>query len=554
MFYKGIIFDLDNTIYNYDLCHTYALSVVFNYLSYNNVNNIYAKISKDLKKDLINTASSHNKSICLKHMLEKLNLGLTDFSAIHNLYWKSFHEKLECNPGVKEFILWNKQRKAQIGILTDYETEYQIIKLEKLGLLEFVDCVITSEEIGKEKPSTQMFHAILSKMKMSAGDVIMIGDNFEKDIVGANDLNIFSYWFSQNACIKSEKYVSFDSFEMLLRDFKVIHDDLTELKKISKYCGERFDLVQAGGGNASIKTGNNWLAIKASGFNMTNMDTKNGYVIMDNKKIIQDINDGNVKDVLNYNVIGNKRGSIETFMHSILKKYTVHLHPIQLNRILVCKHARAAINEIWPAALIIEYLTPGIKVCDEILACRNNQDNQNVIFLLNHGIIITSDDKKEIYDLIEDVLSKFEKFQNLDMTRYKLTNNISKLVNSTFNVDNVSYLSEDTIINNYLREKPSVFSENVTFPDALIYCGAKCLFGLENIHHYKEMYEESPKIIIENDSVYINANSLSKCKEIEDVLKSQLIIIDSDFDKNYLSLDEICFLNNWDAEKYRKLL
>ena len=61
-------------------------------------------------------------------------------------------------------------------------------------------------------------------------------------------------------------------------------------------------------------------------------------------------------------------------------------------------------------------------------------------------------------------------------------------------------------------------------------------------------------MIIANDSLYINAASLSKCKEIEDVLKSQLVIIDSDFDKNYLSPDEICFLNNWDAEKYRKNL
>ena len=97
-----------------------------------------------------------------------------------------------------------------------------------------------------------------------------------------------------------------------------------------------------------------------------------------------------------------------------------------------------------------------------------------------------------------------------------------------------------------------MFLQSVTFPDALIYCGVKCLFGLKNVEEYKELYGDSPKIIIENKSLYINANSLSKCKEIEDVLKSQLIIIDSDFDKNYLSTDEICFLNNWDSEKYRK--
>ena len=552
MFYKGIIFDVDGTLYNYDVCHEYALKIVINYLSYNSidVSNIYAKISNDLKKELIKTASSHNKSIYLKHVLEKLNCGLSDFSTIHILYWKSFYEKMECYPGVKEFILWNKQQKIQIGILTDYETEYQIIKLEKLGLLEHIDCIITSEEIGKEKPSVQMFHAILSKMNLGTEDVIMIGDNFQKDIIGANDLNIFAYWFSLNVCIiKSEKYISFNNFEILLRDFKLIYSDLIELKKISKYCGERFDLVQAGGGNTSVKTGNNWLVIKASGYNLSNIDTKNGYVVMNNAKILKDIDDGNIKDVLNYNAIGNKRGSIETFMHSILKKYTVHLHPIQVNRILVSKNAHNVINVIYPSALIIDYLTPGINVCNKIQELYNGQ---NVIFLLNHGIIVTSDEIDEVYHLINDVLTKFENFQNLHMNRYKFTNTISKNINLVFDVDNVSYLSEDKIINKYLCEKYSVFLENVTFPDALIYCGEKCLFGMEKINEYKELYRESPKMIIANDSLYINAASLSKCKEIEDVLKSQLVIIDSDFDKNYLSPDEICFLNNWDSEKYRK--
>jgi phage-related protein len=88
----------------------------------------------------------------------------------------------------------------------------------------------------------------------------------------------------------------------------------------------------------------------------------------------------------------------------------------------------------------------------------------------------------------------------------------------------------------------------------LIYCGVKCLFGIDNMAEYKNMFLEAPKIIIEKGSIYINSHSLTKCKEIEEVLRSNLIILDSTHDKIYLDSDEICFLNNWDAEKYRKLL
>ena len=291
--------------------------------------------------------------------------------------------------------------------------------------------------------------------------------------------------------------------------------------------------------------------IKASGYNLTNIDEENGYTVINNKLLLEDINANTTKDVIEYNFIGNKRGSIETFMHSFLKKYTVHLHPIQINRILVSKKAIEIINEIYPNSLIIEYLTPGIKVCNKI---REKYNDENVIFLLNHGIIITCDDIDEVYRLLNNVLIKFEEYQQINFDKYKYTNIISKAINTLFNVSNVSYLCQDEVINNYLNKKQKLFKENITFPDFLIYCGVKNLFGLENIHEYKSLYDEHPKIIIENNLIYINSHSLTKCKEIEDVLKSNLIILDSRFEKNYLSTDEICFLNNWDAEKYRKLL
>ena len=43
--------------------------------------------------------------------------------------------------------------------------------------------------------------------------------------------------------------------------------------------------------------------------------------------------------ITEYNFIGSLRGSIETYMHAILKKYTIHLHPIQVNKILISNHA-----------------------------------------------------------------------------------------------------------------------------------------------------------------------------------------------------------------------
>ena len=56
--------------------------------------------------------------------------------------------------------------------------------------------------------------------------------------------------------------------------------------KLSKYAGERFDLVQAAGGNSSVKLKNNEMLIKASGFLLSDLDKNNGYSRVNTKKIL----------------------------------------------------------------------------------------------------------------------------------------------------------------------------------------------------------------------------------------------------------------------------
>ena len=54
-------------------------------------------------------------------------------------------------------------------------------------------------------------------------------------------------------------------------------NEINELVEISKYAGERFDLVQAGGGNSSVKFENGEMIIKASGFLLSDVNEDGGY-------------------------------------------------------------------------------------------------------------------------------------------------------------------------------------------------------------------------------------------------------------------------------------
>ena len=114
-----------------------------------------------------------------------------------------------------------------------------------------------------------------------------------------------------------------------------------ELIFMSKYIGMRQDYVQAGGGNTSIKISDEYMLIKSSGILLSDMNYENGYSLV-NYKMINDIllnhsyNKEDKEKMIWKSLILGKKASIETYLHSITDKYTIHVHPIVTN-IFACQ-------------------------------------------------------------------------------------------------------------------------------------------------------------------------------------------------------------------------
>ena len=100
MIYKTIIFDLDNTIYDYNLCNNYALKCVFERISElanedeSLIADTYHICENKHKSQTFHTTSSHNKGIKIKHTLEYYNIDYTHFEFLYDLYWTSFFQKI----------------------------------------------------------------------------------------------------------------------------------------------------------------------------------------------------------------------------------------------------------------------------------------------------------------------------------------------------------------------------------------------------------------------------------------------------------------------------
>ena len=68
------------------------------------------------------------------------------------------------------------------------------LRIVALGLHQYFDHVITSEDFGVKKPAPQPFQKALELLGTKPQDTIMVGDWAERDIAGAHKLGIKTAW------------------------------------------------------------------------------------------------------------------------------------------------------------------------------------------------------------------------------------------------------------------------------------------------------------------------------------------------------------------------
>lgn len=83
----------------------------------------------------------------------------------------------------------------KLHIITNGFSEVQKTKLKTSGMDKYFIEVITSEEAGVKKPHPDIFKFAFGKAGASPAESIMIGDDYEVDIIGAKDVNMKQIFF-----------------------------------------------------------------------------------------------------------------------------------------------------------------------------------------------------------------------------------------------------------------------------------------------------------------------------------------------------------------------
>jgi putative hydrolase of the HAD superfamily len=81
----------------------------------------------------------------------------------------------------------------------DSEEEDIRLALRRVGLDCWLDKIYCFKTIGHKKPSPEFFSHILDDLGLTPEQVIMVGDDFDNDVLGANCCGIHAIWFNEHS-------------------------------------------------------------------------------------------------------------------------------------------------------------------------------------------------------------------------------------------------------------------------------------------------------------------------------------------------------------------
>jgi len=83
-----------------------------------------------------------------------------------------------------------------VGLLTNGPSDIQRLKLDQAGLTGAFGAVVISGEVGVGKPSPDVFHLVLDQLGADPDDSVMVGDSWERDVIGALGAGMRAVWIS----------------------------------------------------------------------------------------------------------------------------------------------------------------------------------------------------------------------------------------------------------------------------------------------------------------------------------------------------------------------
>lgn len=197
-----VFFDLDHTLWDFDRNSALTFDKIFKineinvdlslFLSHYEVINLnYWKLYREekIKKSALRFGRLYDTFLAVNFVVEK--------ELIHKLsedyitYLTSYNHLFDNTVYILEYL----NAKYNLHIITNGFSEVQHGKLSKSNINHYFKTVTNSEIAGVKKPNPEIFNYALQLAGTKVNQSIMIGDNYEADILGAINVGMDAIFF-----------------------------------------------------------------------------------------------------------------------------------------------------------------------------------------------------------------------------------------------------------------------------------------------------------------------------------------------------------------------
>jgi putative hydrolase of the HAD superfamily len=209
-----VFFDLDHTLWDFDKNSALTFEKIFElndigtnldeFLEvYVPINLNYWKLYREEKIDKASLRYGR-----LNDAFNALNVEIKT-SMIYKLsedyikYLSTFNHLFEGTIEILDYL----KPKYNLHIITNGFKEVQQGKLNQANIDHYFQTVTNSEMVGVKKPNPKIFNHALTMAKATPENSIMIGDNYEADIMGALNLGFEAICFNYHNEILSEDII-----------------------------------------------------------------------------------------------------------------------------------------------------------------------------------------------------------------------------------------------------------------------------------------------------------------------------------------------------------
>ncbi len=199
---EHVFFDLDHTLWDFDKNSALTFDYIFKLnkitLELQEFLKVYIPINyrywEDYRKNLVTKDKLRYGR--LKDSFVALTYDISDdiidkLSEDYILYLSEYNNLLEGGIEALDYL----SEKYKLHIITNGFEEIQYRKLKNSKILQYFQTITTSEEAGVKKPHPTIFELSLSKANAHPLNSVMIGDNYEADIVGASNFGLQTIYF-----------------------------------------------------------------------------------------------------------------------------------------------------------------------------------------------------------------------------------------------------------------------------------------------------------------------------------------------------------------------